>query len=261
MARAEVVEAGFGVEAAGLENIIIVNAAKGRHGIVQRVPLQVRTGAGIDRGLAERRAFIPFDDVAVNICHVGDGAQRVGVVVVGQHLGRVEIAVHVVDVEDLEHEVLVYAVAVHVAAEQALGLVYALVLCDLLPAVAHDAHFTIRADLRVPVRPPVSAAHGIRLVRPEQEVVARAANLDQVVVVVVSIIVRAVTDQVPVHVVGAIYASDRRVRVDRVGRVSRRDAIGGHRDAVVHAVDVISAVLGRNKGIRIGFEPRGDRAA
>ena len=58
MPRAEVVEAGFLVEATGLEDVVVVNPAKGRHGVVQRVPLQVGACAGVSRRLAERRALL-----------------------------------------------------------------------------------------------------------------------------------------------------------------------------------------------------------
>ena len=52
MARAEVIEAGFLVEAAGLEDVVVIDAAERSGLVVECIPQTVGTCARVDRRLA-----------------------------------------------------------------------------------------------------------------------------------------------------------------------------------------------------------------
>ena len=259
MPRAEVVEAGFLVEAAGLEDVVVVDTRIWRLDIVQRVPQAVGAGTGVNSRLAVRRAFVALDDLAGGIGHVRYRAEGVGVEIIFEIFGR-DVPIHVVDVLDLEHQGLVDLVAIDCAAEQSLGLAL-LVLRDFLPAIRNDAQGPIHASLRVPVGPLGPAAYRVCFVRAKHETVRCPDNGNQIVPVVISVQVRPVRPQVPVGVVGPGNTAHGRVRVDRVGRVGRGHAIRGHGNAVVNAVDGVGAAFRRDHRDRIRLEPRSDRAA
>jgi len=79
----------------------------------------------------------------------------------------------------------------------------------------------------------------------EQETVDSPANLDELVAIVESVEVRAIVRKVAVRVVHAVHSPHGRVGIDGVRGVARWYTVGHHRDPVVHAVDVVSAVLNR----------------
>ena len=256
MPRAEVVEAGFLVEAASLEDVGVVDAAEGSDLVVGRIPETVGAGAGVDRGLAEGRALVALDDHACGVGHVGDGTEGVAMVVVLEVLVGYVVSVDIVDVENLEHQRLVDPVAVRISAEKRLWHTW-LILRLNLPAIIHVSQSPVNTSLGIPVFFAHAPAEWIKGGGLEQEVVPEPVHLDQFVAVIVGVDVVSVVDQVAVGVVGADHAAHRGISVDGVIRVRCRDSVCNHRDPVVHAVDVVRAVLDRDQRDRVRLEPRG----